>query len=70
MKKYNKAMSITMLLIWDIAVSILATSMAATIISGKGQFELFHSYMILFVMLLLGFSILFRCYNNIWRYAG
>ncbi|MFU0799109.1 MAG: NDP-sugar epimerase, includes UDP-GlcNAc-inverting 4,6-dehydratase FlaA1 and capsular polysaccharide biosynthesis protein EpsC [Xylanivirga thermophila] len=71
---FNKSISIMMLVLWDVAVAILAVSIAAFLtfnnLGVPNGFLLFDSYVLVASMLLLLFSVLFRCYNNIWRFAG
>lgn len=73
MKKNNRATTTMVLVAWDIVVAIFSIYTAASYVFGKTkglEISLFGYYSLLSVILLLTFSVLFKCYNYILRHVG
>ena len=73
MKKNNRAITTTVLVIWDIAVAIFSVYTAASYVFAKTKgvgISLFGYYSILSAILLVISSVVFKCYNYILRHVG
>src|SRR5690606_18265624 len=73
MKKNNRAITTTVLVIWDIVVAIFSVYTAASYVFAKTKgigISLFGYYSILSAILLVISSVVFKCYNYILRHVG